>query len=239
MITLYRKMTAVWRQRSFARLTPDSVVLGVFLALIGGFLDAYTYVSRDGVFANAQTGNFVLLGVEMVERKFNQAFLHIPPILAFILGAAVAEAFKNWRGKRLFHSHGRAVLLLEMLILLIVGFLPPEIPNMMITIMIAFVASIQFSTFRKLSNWNYNTTTITGPLLTATKSAYTAIFIHDRNAGIQSIRFIFVLSSFLVGALAGTFSTYFFGTKSIWMAAGILVIVIVLFVVKTEPAPLG
>jgi uncharacterized membrane protein YoaK (UPF0700 family) len=233
-ITFYRKTTDAWRQRSFALLTPESVVLGVLMALVGGFLDAYTFVSRDGVFANAQTGNFVLLGVEMAQGEFKQAFLHIPPILAFILGAAVAETIKLWRGKRLFQAPGRAVLLLEMVLLLIVGFLPVEIPNMFITIVIAFVASVQFSTFRKLSKWNFNTTTVTGNLLTTTKATYSAIFIHDQEGADQAKRFIIVLFSFLLGALVGTISTYTFEAKAIWIAAGILAIVIVLFTTTRE-----
>jgi uncharacterized membrane protein YoaK (UPF0700 family) len=234
--TLYQKTTEAWRQRSFALLTPESVILGILMAMIGGFLDAYTFVSRDGVFANAQTGNFVLLGIEMAHGELHQAFLHIPPIIAFVLGAAVAETFKRWQGKRLFQAPGRAVLLLEMVLLALVGFLPSQVPNMVITIIIAFVASIQFSTFRKLSNWNYNTTTVTGNLLTATTAAYLAIFVHDRNAAVQSIRFFTILSSFLLGALVGTVSTSFFETKAIWIAAGILVLVIILFAVKPEPA---
>ena len=35
--------------------------LGILLAIVGGFLDAYTYISRGEVFANAQTGNICLL----------------------------------------------------------------------------------------------------------------------------------------------------------------------------------
>ena len=37
--------------------------IGFCLCFVGGFLDAYTYVSRGGVFANAQTGNLVLLAL--------------------------------------------------------------------------------------------------------------------------------------------------------------------------------
>ncbi len=40
----------------------DSLTVGVLLAVVGGFLDAYTYLLRGHVFANAQTGNIVLLG---------------------------------------------------------------------------------------------------------------------------------------------------------------------------------
>lgn len=42
--------------------------VGVMLAIVGGYLDAYTYISRDHVFANAQTGNMVLLAIN-IKRK--------------------------------------------------------------------------------------------------------------------------------------------------------------------------
>jgi hypothetical protein len=50
------------------RTRPDTLPTGLLLAGAGGFLDAYTFVGRGGVFANAQTGNIVLLGVEAGER---------------------------------------------------------------------------------------------------------------------------------------------------------------------------
>ena len=37
----------------------ESLAIGLLLALTGGFLDAYTYVARGRVFANAQTGNIL------------------------------------------------------------------------------------------------------------------------------------------------------------------------------------
>lgn len=41
--------------------TSESFLLGALLALSGGLQDAYTYTVRDHVFANAQTGNIVLM----------------------------------------------------------------------------------------------------------------------------------------------------------------------------------
>lgn len=40
----------------------DSLRLGTVLTLAGGLQDAYSYNCRGQVFANAQTGNIVLLG---------------------------------------------------------------------------------------------------------------------------------------------------------------------------------
>ena len=65
---------------------PDTLPTGLLLAGAGGFLDAYTFVGRGGVFANAQTGNIVLLAVAAGERHWSAALLHVPPILAFMLG---------------------------------------------------------------------------------------------------------------------------------------------------------
>ena len=39
----------------------ESFVTAAFLSLSGGLQDAYTYLFRGKVFANAQTGNIVLL----------------------------------------------------------------------------------------------------------------------------------------------------------------------------------
>ena len=39
----------------------DTLFTAIFIVLSGGFQDAYTYGCRGGVFANAQTGNIVLL----------------------------------------------------------------------------------------------------------------------------------------------------------------------------------
>ena len=41
----------------------ETLQVAVFLALSGGLMDAYSYMLRGKVFANAQTGNMLLLGV--------------------------------------------------------------------------------------------------------------------------------------------------------------------------------
>ena len=39
----------------------EAFINSIFLAMSGGFQDAYTYFTRDKVFSNAQTGNVVLM----------------------------------------------------------------------------------------------------------------------------------------------------------------------------------
>ena len=49
----------------------ESFELGILLAIVGGYLDAYTYLSRGHIFANAQTGNIVLLGRNTTDLSFS------------------------------------------------------------------------------------------------------------------------------------------------------------------------
>ena len=68
----------------------ESLLLGALLAVAGGFFDAYTYLCRGGVFANAQTGNIVLLGVNLAGREWLRSLTYLLPVLAFALGVVLA-----------------------------------------------------------------------------------------------------------------------------------------------------
>jgi hypothetical protein len=90
------------------RTRPETLPTGMLLAGVGGFLDAYTFVGRGGVFANAQTGNIVLLAVAAGERQWPTALLHVPPILAFMLGVAVAETLARPAARRIVRRPARS-----------------------------------------------------------------------------------------------------------------------------------
>ncbi|MDR0310624.1 MAG: DUF1275 domain-containing protein [Acidobacteriota bacterium] len=210
-------------------LASNSVYLGMMLAIVGGFTDAYTFISRGGVFANAQTGNMVLLAAKAAEGNLHGALLHIPPILAFILGVLVSETGKLPNVRHVIYSYRRSILILECSVLIIVGFLPESVPNIVVTMCIAFVTSLQISTFNKLDKWAYNSTVTTGNLRTAIQAAYLAVKEHNQEAGKQFKEFLAILISFTFGALSGTFSTVYLGKSSIWIASGVLVAALILY----------
>ena len=80
-----------------ARQPSDTFAVAALLAVAGGFLDAYTYLCRGGVFANAQTGNMVLLAVRASEGRWREAAAYLAPILAFALGAVLGDlAIVRW-----------------------------------------------------------------------------------------------------------------------------------------------
>ncbi|MFF4490003.1 YoaK family protein [Streptomyces sp. NPDC001544] len=204
--------------------------LGVLLAIVGGGLDAYTYVGRGGVFANAQTGNIVLLGVAAAGRQWSEALRHIPPIIAFVLGVLVAESLKRPRVAARVRWPARAALVLEILVLSCVGLLPSGTADTAATVLVAFTASLQVATFRKLVDTAYSTAMTTGNLRTATQSAYLAVIERDWDAARRARRFSAVICGFLAGAIAGGLLTHWEGVHAVWALAGLLALGLVLFV---------
>lgn len=56
------------KTKKWYALAPNSLIMGMLLAFVGGYLDAYTDITKDGVFATAQTGNTVLFAVRAASR---------------------------------------------------------------------------------------------------------------------------------------------------------------------------
>ena len=129
----------------------ESMEMGILLALTGGILDAYTYLTRGGVFANAQTGNIVLLGVYLAQGEYSRAARYVIPIAAFAVGVIIAELIKQrfkTQGNTAFHWR-QIVILIEVILLAGVAFLPQSM-NMLANVMVSFICSLQVQTFRKI-----------------------------------------------------------------------------------------
>jgi uncharacterized membrane protein YoaK (UPF0700 family) len=182
------------------------------------------------VFANAQTGNVVLLGVEAAREHWAAAVRHLPSLLAFVLGVVVAETLGRPRVAAALRRPARMALLLEIVVLVIVGFLPRGVPDSLIVVMIAFTASVQVTTFRTLIIWPYNTAMVTGNLRTAAQAAYAAVADRDPDAVRKTRSFSIIIVSFVIGAFAGGWLTLHVGRHAIWISAGVLAAALGLFV---------
>ena len=129
----------LWRQDTLAH---ESLIVGIMLALSGGFLDTYTYTLRGGVFANAQTGNLVLMAVKLADADFLSALYYFIPVIAFFLGVLLTEVIKRRFTEREWIQWQHMALLLEFLLLLIIGFVPLWVPNAVVNVTISFICSV-------------------------------------------------------------------------------------------------
>jgi uncharacterized membrane protein YoaK (UPF0700 family) len=215
------------------RTRSEGLPVGMLLAGAGGFLDAFTFVGYNGVFANAQTGNVVLLGVDAQAGHWQQALLHIPPIVAFVLGVALAQILAQPTVRRIVRRPTRWVLIAEIVVLAAVAALP-GIPSRVVPGAIAFVAAAQVSTFRSLPGVEYSSTLTTSNLRGLTESIFTWRTGHDPAARHSAALLASIIAAFTVGAGVGGLCTRLLHHQAAWIPAAVLMIVLVALVIETR-----
>ena len=126
----------------------ESMPLAIFLTLAGGLQDAYSYNCRGKVFANAQTGNIVLLGQNLATGNWQSAVRYLLPILAFIGGVYVTEWIRElYKEHRLLHWR-QIVLFIEIVLLMTAGLLPHTMDTPA-NVLLSFACAMQVNSFRK------------------------------------------------------------------------------------------
>lgn len=213
----------------------DSVLMGILLALTGGFLDAYTYVARGGVFANAQTGNIVLLGMNLADGRWSAALSYVIPILAFGGGVLVAEAIR-WRHQHRRSIHWRQIILLiEAALLVVVAFLPVGL-NWPATCLVSFVCALQVESFRKIKGNTLATTMCTGNLRTATELLVNSFHHDKKELRRSSAAYYVIILVFLAGAALGNALTRRYGQYAVLIGAGLLIFGFFIMFLREEQA---
>lgn len=211
--------------------TYESLRLGIILASVGGFLDAYSYIGRGGVFANAETGNVVFFAIGLAEKNYKMSLLAIIQITSFVLGAFLTEKIMHKQMEKGIgpEHYGKLILIIEAVVLLIIGFIPKSAPNRVVTAIIAFVSAMQISAFKTLVDSPYSTTICTGNLRNVSGAFYKAINSKDNKSRARAIRYFLVILFFVLGAALGAILTADFGVKSIFVAVVLLIVAYSMF----------
>ena len=177
------------------------------LTLAGGMMDAYTYTMRGGVFANAQSGNIVKLGIALANRAPEQIPGFLLPIMSFSAGVLVALAVEDYLVRRGLRLVRRSILLLEVAGLALVWAIPvgPDW-NWGANCVVSFVAALQFETFKTFRGESLGTTMSTGNLRNFVEGLYLGVIHIDRSQLVRSVKYCTIIATFVLGAFLGTVS---------------------------------
>ena len=212
----------------------ESITAGLILAFAGGFMDAYTYICRGGVFANAQTGNIVLMGISIAEGKWHEAGLYLIPILSFVAGILWAEIIKS-KFTPSSRIHWRQIVLgIELAVLFAVGFIPLGEYNAVANIAISFVCSLQVESFRKIRGNPYATTMCTGNLRSGTEHIYRYKAEGDGKYKKSGLLYYSVILVFIAGAAAGAAVTRQLGGYAVWVSCAALASVMIFMIKRPD-----
>ena len=192
----------------------EALLNSAFLALSGGFQDAYTYNARNEVFCNAQTGNVVLMSQHFMAGELTAGLGYFFPIIFFALGVWVAEK-----------------MLAEILILFTVGFLPTEY-NMLANAMASFACAMQVQSFRKVNGYSYASTMCIGNLRSGT-AALSVYFREKKSKQLSQAMYYFgIILMFALGAGIGGKLSIRYGIRMIWVSCGFLMISFLLMFIE-------
>ena len=205
----------------------------MFLSASGGLQDAYTYIGRGKVFANAQTGNIVLMSQSLFEGDFSRFAHYFIPVLSFALGVAAAECIRlRWREARRVHWR-QLVLLAEIVLLFVVGFFPAAW-DMGANALVSFACAMQVQAFRKVHGYPFASTMCIGNLRSGMDSLCAWLVGGNTKAFGKALHYFAIIFLFALGAGLGSLALAPMGSRAIWLSCLLLFISFCLMFLKED-----
>lgn len=202
----------------------------VFLVLIfvAGFYGGYTLSVRGGVFCNAQTANMALFAVALGNGEWSRAAYYLIPMSAYLLGTVVSEGLPKPLRRTHFMRWDTMLTLIEIIAVIVVGFIPRSAPDQICQVIINFICAMQYNTFRQAEGISMATTFCTNHIRMF-GSNLTRVLRRDQkhpDAGEKTFAHGIMLLAFVVGVLVAVLLCRWLDTYAIWVA---LIPLVVLF----------
>lgn len=211
----------------------ESVLVAAFLCLSGGFQDAYTFFCRGEVFANAQTGNMVLMGTGFATGDYRTGLRYLLPVLAFAAGIYTAERIRR-HFKYYEKIHWRQlIVVMEIILLFGVGWMPQKV-NLLANMLVSFVCAMQVQSFRKVNGNAYASTMCIGNLRTAMDMLCSYHVTKDKRLLQKSLLYYGFIGIFIVGAAVGGVLAGILKEQAIWISCGLLLAAFLIMFVRED-----
>lgn len=197
----------------------------MIITFVGGYMNGYTYVTRNEILANMHTANMSKLGINIGLGNYIEALNYFIPIIACILGAAFSALVKTIIIKTKFKGEWRILaLILESTLLFFIGLIPSTFPDLIVTNLVSFLMGYQLCLFRECLGIPFNTTICTGNIRNVGQLLFKALDQKSIKSLETLIYFTSLTFSFAIGAIPGTLISLLLNTKAVWVCSIILFI---------------
>ena len=206
----------------------EKVWVFALLMYVGGCLGAFTYSIRGGVFCNAQTGNLLLLGMALGRGAWKDVLYYFIPLSAYVLGTLISESIAGPIKKLNLLRWDTIFVMIEMAAVVFLGLLPETAPFQITHVVVNFICSMQYNTFRQAEGVPMATTFCTNHVRQMSVALSKAMRGKgDENWG-RSSRHAVMLIAFIAGASTAVI------TCGIWQGRGLLIALIPLGIVLAD-----
>lgn len=195
----------------------------MIITFVGGYMNGYTYITRNNILANMHTANMSKLGINIALGQWLEALHYFIPILTCILGAAFSKLietiFINFNFKGDWRKFG---LILEGIALFLIGLIPSSFPDIIVTNLVSFLMGYQLCLFRNCLGVPFNTTICTGNIRSVGLFLFDALDEESKTSLKKLLTFAALTFSFAVGAIPGTLISLVLDIRAVWICSFIL-----------------
>ena len=209
----------------------EQLIFCLLLTAVGGFFDAYTFVNCDGIFANAQTGNLIFVGIDLIEGNFSEVIHYSIPILSFVIGVLVSKFIETKYKELSIFKHIYMLLLTQIVALIIISIKHKYFGVDIRPIVISFICAIQFDGFRKVNNLVFASVFCTGNLRSMSEHLYKYFVLKKKESKIPFLIYLSVITVFLSGVVLGAAMSKYLLNKAIIVPVFIIFINLIFVIV--------
>jgi uncharacterized membrane protein YoaK (UPF0700 family) len=188
----------------------EGLRVAVLVTFTSGFINSYTFNTQGMRFSGMQTGNLLYMMIHFARGEYSETFSYLLPILSFILGQFFTYYLRKWckNHKKRWHALGSKMLLLFMIVIV---FMVPFASRDIIIVSLAFFASIQLDTFKRVRGISYANIMMTGNIKNVAQLFIKGFSEKKPKLLKQSFYTLTMIISFLIGVFISTvMTTYFF-----------------------------
>lgn len=211
----------------------ETLLLASILTFSGGLQDAYSYFAREKVFANAQTGNIVLMASKLFDGNVSDALHYLIPICAFALGIFVAEQIQGYYKEAKKLHWRQTILIFEIISLTLAGILPTTW-NIFANSLVSFACSMQVQAFRSTHGYAYASTMCIGNMRAGVSAFSHWTRTHNKQSLYKALHYIFIIVLFACGATVGYKLVPILQLKTIWISSILLMFGFTLMFTKDQ-----
>lgn len=197
------------------------------LGLVGGLVDAYTYLFHGQTFASVQSGNIIMLGIHLAKGELKPVFGYVIPVLVFFIGIMTAE-FIHLRFNAAHKFQWQSILLtIEIIGIFVMGIYARQLPNLTVNTILSFCGAMQLQGFRKLKGIPFATTMTTGNVRSGATFLAQSIAGGHPGALRKSADTLLVAFSFGFGAFSSGLLTQYVHSYILWVAVLVLILILI------------
>lgn len=207
----------------------------LFQTFIMGAIDAYTFQNFAGSFVSAQTGNLVVFAYELVSKGWQTAYVRLPVLIGFLIGAFISQAAKHLP----FSDRNRFIILLAfstLLLAIVDGTILLGAGELTILFILGFFSGYELTVFNKIGGTSVNNGIMTGNLKNFSNNVYEAIFSRNHQALLQAGFFLSGIMMFVLGIIFSAYWLHAVGPNVLLVAMVVNIFLIVMMVgFKNKP----